>query len=236
MQLRHALLLSLAGHVAVLGGGWRGGGIVAPQPIQVLTVRLLAGAAPVPEPAVRPLPSPPGRTPADARRTPVTAAHPVRHTVPQPAPVATRDAPQGRPPADKPVEADAMPSRPVQMAEAVDAARPDGGARAPVATDHGAAGGGETAPSWPGYLANPKPEMPLASRQRGEAGKVVLRVRVDRDGHPQAIDVLRSSGFTRLDEAARKTVAERWRFNPARRGTTPVDADVDVPIVFRLDD
>lgn len=128
-----------------------------------------------------------------------------------------------------------MPSSPVRAAEEQARAEAASGANL-SAPDHGAAGGVDVAPSWPGYLANPAPEMPLASRQRGEVGKVVLKVRVDQSGRPQAVSVLHTSGFARLDEAARKTVAERWRFAPARRGDTPVDADVNVPIVFRLDD
>ena len=37
-----------------------------------------------------------------------------------------------------------------------------------------------------------------------------------------------------LDDAALQTV-RRWRFVPARRGDTPVESWVDVPIIFRLE-
>jgi protein TonB len=85
------------------------------------------------------------------------------------------------------------------------------------------------------YLHNPRPAYPPLSRRLGEEGRVLLRVRVGADGHPVAVDVDRSSGFERLDEAARRAVGN-WRFVPARRGDEPVEGSVRVPVVFRLDD
>lgn len=85
------------------------------------------------------------------------------------------------------------------------------------------------------YLHNPRPAYPPMSRRLGEEGRVLLRVRVGADGHPVAVDVDRSSGFERLDEAARRAVGN-WRFVPARRGDEPVEGSVRVPVVFRLDD
>jgi TonB family protein len=67
----------------------------------------------------------------------------------------------------------------------------------------------------------------------GEEGTVVLRVHVDEQGVPTIVILRSSSGFPRLDEAARKAV-QSWRFVPARRGNEPVDAFVTVPIVFTL--
>jgi protein TonB len=84
------------------------------------------------------------------------------------------------------------------------------------------------------YLQNPHPEYPTISRRLGEEGRVLLRVRVTADGRAAAVDVDKSSSFTRLDDAALRGVA-RWRFVPARRGDEAVEATVIVPIVFRLD-
>ncbi|MBL8423926.1 MAG: energy transducer TonB [Candidatus Accumulibacter phosphatis] len=84
------------------------------------------------------------------------------------------------------------------------------------------------------YLHNPKPVYPVASRRLGEEGRVLLRVRVSAQGLPAEVDVKQSSGFPRLDEAARAAV-ERWRFVPARRGTEAVEASVLVPLQFSLD-
>ena len=84
------------------------------------------------------------------------------------------------------------------------------------------------------YLLNPKPDYPAISRRLGEEGKVLLKVRVTAQGLPAAVDIEKTSGFERLDEAARRVVA-RWRFVPARRGEQPVEASVIVPISFRLE-
>ncbi|WP_218645004.1 energy transducer TonB [Aquitalea sp. LB_tupeE] len=83
------------------------------------------------------------------------------------------------------------------------------------------------------YLHNPAPAYPPASRRNGEEGRVLLRVRVSADGQAEAVDIQHGSGFSRLDEAARETVAN-WRFTPARRGVQAIASTVIVPITFRL--
>lgn len=85
------------------------------------------------------------------------------------------------------------------------------------------------------YLDNPKPHYPALSRRLGEAGRVVLRVQVAANGLPTEITLHSSSGFERLDNAAKDTV-RRWRFVPARLGSEPVAASVLVPIIFSLKD
>jgi protein TonB len=84
------------------------------------------------------------------------------------------------------------------------------------------------------YLRNPAPSYPPISRRLGEAGTVLLRVRVTAQGASERVQVARSSGFPRLDQAASEAVRS-WRFVPARRGEEAVTAEVLVPIVFRLD-
>lgn len=84
------------------------------------------------------------------------------------------------------------------------------------------------------YLENPAPAYPPLSRRLGEQGRVLLRVLVSAEGTAAEVQVLATSGFARLDEAARETV-RRWKFIPARRGAEPVAAWVRVPISFRLD-
>lgn len=83
------------------------------------------------------------------------------------------------------------------------------------------------------YLQNPKPVYPRTSRRLEEQGKVLLRVHVAADGSAREIEIKQSSGFPRLDAAAREAVA-RWKFVPARRGPDAVDSWVAVPIVFSL--
>jgi periplasmic protein TonB len=81
---------------------------------------------------------------------------------------------------------------------------------------------------------NPKPPYPLAARRRGLQGRVLIAAHVRTDGSCTEVRVRQSSGHALLDDSARDTV-QRWRFLPARRGTTPVDAWVEVPITFKLD-
>ncbi|TXI80660.1 MAG: energy transducer TonB [Flavobacteriales bacterium] len=83
------------------------------------------------------------------------------------------------------------------------------------------------------YLQNPKPVYPPMSRRLGEEGKLVLRVRVSSQGLPLSVEVSKSSGFPRLDEAGRAAV-ERWRFVPARQGDQAIEASVLVPLNFTL--
>jgi periplasmic protein TonB len=84
-----------------------------------------------------------------------------------------------------------------------------------------------------GYRSNPAPSYPSAAQKRGLQGQVVLKVHVLASGQPDNIDVAKSSGHPVLDEAAVKAVAT-WVFDPAKRGQTPVDGWVRVPLIFKL--
>jgi protein TonB len=84
------------------------------------------------------------------------------------------------------------------------------------------------------YLQNPKPVYPAISRRLSEEGRVVLRVKVSHSGLPLSVDIKQSSGFVRLDDAARGAV-ERWKFVPAKQGGEAIEAWVLVPLHFSLD-
>lgn len=62
----------------------------------------------------------------------------------------------------------------------------------------------------------------------------MLRVRVSAQGAALTVEIKQSSGFSRLDEAAR-TAVEKWRFVPARQGSDAVESSVLVPLNFTLD-
>jgi len=68
----------------------------------------------------------------------------------------------------------------------------------------------------------------------GEEGKVILRVSVTPQGLAESVEIKTSSGSTRLDEAAQKTV-RNWKFIPAKRGDNAVQSWVLVPIIFKLE-
>ena len=67
-----------------------------------------------------------------------------------------------------------------------------------------------------------------------EEGKVTLRVLVTPQGTAESIEVKTSSGSTRLDEAALRTVRQ-WKFIPARRGDAAIQSWVLVPVIFKLE-
>jgi periplasmic protein TonB len=56
------------------------------------------------------------------------------------------------------------------------------------------------------YLRPPAPQYPSESRRRGEEGMVLLRVIIDEAGRADRIEIERSSGHSRLDDAARAAV------------------------------
>lgn len=83
------------------------------------------------------------------------------------------------------------------------------------------------------YLNNPKPPYPALSRRLGEEGVVLLRVYVSVNGQPEQIQLAKSSGYERLDDAALQAVSS-WKFIPARQGKIGVAAWVQVPVSFQL--
>lgn len=76
----------------------------------------------------------------------------------------------------------------------------------------------------------PYPKQSLINR---EQGTVILRVLVGADGTPQTIEIQRSSGYARLDHAARDAV-KTWSFHPAMRGGAASSAWALVPVTFNL--
>ena len=61
-----------------------------------------------------------------------------------------------------------------------------------------------------------------------------LNILVNPDGSVARLEIVKSSGYARLDESARKTVQSSWKFEPARQAGKPVAAWVIVPIQFTL--
>jgi periplasmic protein TonB len=83
------------------------------------------------------------------------------------------------------------------------------------------------------YLRNPPPEYPRAALRRKQEGTVMVAVRVDTQGQPMRVWVERTCGHRLLDDAALEAV-QKWRFIPARRGAEVVEANVVVPVEFRI--
>ncbi|MGB6055012.1 MAG: energy transducer TonB, partial [Burkholderiaceae bacterium] len=84
------------------------------------------------------------------------------------------------------------------------------------------------------YLQPPRPEYPLLSRRKNEEGKVMLRVLINQKGRTEQVEIMSSSGFPRLDEAARQAVL-RAVFKPQIEDGKPVMVYTNVPITFQLE-
>ena len=80
---------------------------------------------------------------------------------------------------------------------------------------------------------NLAPIYPVDSTRRREQGQVVLRLHIDADGLVGTVDIIESSGFPRLDEAA-QTQLKIWKFKPARREGVAVADTLEIGINFRL--
>lgn len=83
------------------------------------------------------------------------------------------------------------------------------------------------------YERPPVPRYPHASRRQKEQGVVVLLVLIDPSGRAVQIEVHQSSGYVRLDHAAREAVAHA-KFKPYIENGTVQAAFVLVPIEFSL--
>ncbi len=81
------------------------------------------------------------------------------------------------------------------------------------------------------YVRAPVPRYPRESSRRREYGTVVLRVLVDPDGRASQIQIERTSGHDRLDEAAREAV-QKALFRPYEVNGVRQAAQVLIPIEF----
>ena len=83
------------------------------------------------------------------------------------------------------------------------------------------------------YIVSPRPVYPLYSRRTREIGVVLLRVLINDKGLPAQVEIEKSSGYGRLDEAA--VVAMRGaRFRPYTENGVALAVWAPAPIVFEL--
>ena len=86
----------------------------------------------------------------------------------------------------------------------------------------------------PDDLHNDPPVYPDESRMAHEEGVVILRVEVTAAGEAASVSIKQSSGYFRLDQAARQAV-KHWRFHPGLVAGLPVQSEADVPVRFKLE-
>src|SRR5450830_1037371 len=79
----------------------------------------------------------------------------------------------------------------------------------------------------------PQVAYPAVSRRAGEEGNVLLRVVVEKTGLPRSVEVVRSSGFPRLDQAAIEAY-RKARFVPYMENGEPIEVVTTGTIRFQL--
>jgi protein TonB len=84
------------------------------------------------------------------------------------------------------------------------------------------------------YAFAPAPTYPREALLDGIEGTVLLRVLVGVDGKPLSVEIERSSGNRRLDDAARRQVLRKWSFKPAIRNGQAVQVYGLVPVNFSI--
>jgi protein TonB len=221
------VLLHLLAFWAIQAGLTRDIGRQMPRVVQAILLQESPPPTP-PAPKVEPTPPTPPKLPAPQSPPPPAA--------PAPPPVA---APSPTPPAQvPPVEVAVVPS--TTPTQAITAAT----SKAPQPTPASAAA---AAPAAPSRAAPPtrtpasvsaaqceKPDYPSASRRMEEEGTVSLRFLVGVDGKVIQSEIEKSSGFKRLDEAAREGLS-KCRFQPATVDGRPEQAWASMKYTWRLE-
>ncbi len=76
------------------------------------------------------------------------------------------------------------------------------------------------------------PEYPKYDAKLGIQGATQLRCIINRDGHPEDIEVIRSLN-SRCDGAAMEALRQ-WRFKPATMNGVPVAVIMEITVHFKL--
>ncbi|WP_397406810.1 energy transducer TonB [Polaromonas sp.] len=183
---------------------------------QVVPAELLTRIIEIEPPKVAPPPPPPPPKPA-----PKTAKLP-----PPPMPVAIRDpAPAPQAPTGVVEPQPLAPAVLAPVAPVAPAPAPQAPTRLVEITQ------GETE-----YIRPPRPVYPALSKRSGEAGVVIIAVYYSNTGHAKRAEVFKSSGFERLDRAARDAVMAS-QVTPFRRAGGNEDTQflLKAPINFVLE-
>lgn len=75
-------------------------------------------------------------------------------------------------------------------------------------------------------------DYPEASRRMDEEGSVALKFLIGTDGKVKESSVEKSSGFRRLDEAARKGLVAKCQFKPGTENGHPVESWASMTFKF----
>jgi protein TonB len=225
MSSRLQSLLALAAVVAFHGGAI-GFALWAPAPkTQELVLPTIQGIL---------LPAPPAETvqvPSAKEQPPEPTPPEPEKPKPKPKPK-PKEPPKPKPPVELPPSEKAI-SQPQEVIEEAPPP-PTVPAAMPATEDNDSLGAPITPPQMDANpLNNPAPAYPVLSRRMKEQGVVLLEILILPDGSVGEIHIKESSGFKRLDETAVKAV-KRWRYTPAKRGSTAIEYWYLQPVEFSL--
>jgi protein TonB len=204
------------------------------KPVMPTTVpRELVAMLITPQPAPTPVQQPVPPTP---QSVPKVVEKPVPKVVEKQVPVVKKPSPPK--PTAAPTEKSISTPAPPPTAAAPAAPEPQASAaEAAPAAPPAPPASAEPAPpktvSGVEYIPPPHPDYPPIAKRMGEQGKVMLRVLVSDRGRPEKVDVQKSSGFARLDDAARQA-AMRAMFKPHLEDGKPVAVYALIPINFSI--
>ena len=189
---------------------------------------------PEPEPVVEPEPEPepePEVEPEPEPEPPVADPMP-EPPKPKPKPPPPKPKPKPQPPKPKPQppKPQPTPKPPVEL--------PPSGSSADSDKQQGPQSAPQTdGPRLVGKVdydgRQPMPVYPRMSANRGEEGRVIVRVLINVNGRVDRATLQRSSGFERLDKAA-LVAARKGRFKPYTVNGVPQPALTDIPFDFAL--
>lgn len=91
----------------------------------------------------------------------------------------------------------------------------------------------KTSSAPPDFISILKPRYPVIARKHGWEGTTILRIEVRKDGSVGIVEVLQSSGFRALDDAAVEST-QTAMFRPASYDGKPTMSWVKLPITFCL--
>jgi protein TonB len=168
-------------------------------------------------PEKAPEPAPPKPQPAPPKTVAVVKKS---ITPPRPTPVVNNT------PSETAISVPVAPPQPPQREEAPAAPAP---APAPVA----APAQPRTITSGVEYIQPPDVKYPAISKRMGEEGKTIIRVLINDKGRAERVEVQKSSGSSRLDDAARQAVM-RALFKPYTEDGKALAVFAIVPINFQL--
>lgn len=163
-----------------------------------------------PAPPLPPVPPPPPPAPPQLKKPPPT---PLVTAAPSPAPILFEAPP---PPVEPPAPIIAIEPPPAPPAPPAPAPQPKTVAITQVA-----------------YLTPPVLTYPATSKRFGESGDAQVRILVDAEGMPRQMQMIKSTGYQRLDDSALATV-RATRFKPYTENGIPQPFWVVMPLVFEL--